>query len=106
MKHTVFTGVGTALITPFNHRGEILWEELEKLVELQISGGADAIIACGTTGEAATMSSEEHLKVIAFIIEKVKGRVPVIAGTGSNGPFPGGEGPGRRRSAAGDAVLQ
>lgn len=84
MKHTIFTGVGTALITPFNHRGEVLWDELEKLVELQISGGADAIIACGTTGEAATMSTEEHLKVIAFIIEKVKGRVPVIAGTGSN----------------------
>lgn len=84
MKHTVFTGVGTALITPFNCRGEVLWDELERLVELQISGGADAIIACGTTGEAATMSSEEHLKVIAFIIEKVKGRVPVIAGTGSN----------------------
>lgn len=84
MKHTVFTGVGTALVTPFDSRGEVLWEELEKLVELQISGGADAIIACGTTGEAATMSSEEHLKVIAFIIERVKGRVPVIAGTGSN----------------------
>lgn len=84
MKHTIFTGVGTALITPFDQRGEILWEELEKLVEMQISGGADAIIACGTTGEAATMSTEEHLKVIAFIIEKVHGRIPVIAGTGSN----------------------
>ena len=68
MKHTVFTGVGTALVTPFDSRGEVLWEELEKLIELQISGGADAIIACGTTGEAATMSSEEHLKVIAFTI--------------------------------------
>ena len=72
MKLTVFTGVGTALVTPFDSRGEVLWEELEKLIELQISGGADAIIACGTTGEAATMSSEEHLKVIAFIIERVK----------------------------------
>ncbi len=84
MKNTVFSGVGTALITPFNCRGEILWEELEKLVELQIAGGVDAIIACGTTGEAATMSGEEHLKTIAFIVEKAKGRVPVIAGTGSN----------------------
>lgn len=84
MKHTVFTGVGTALITPFDQRGEILWDELEKLVELQIAGGTDAIIACGTTGEAATMSTEDHLKVIAFIIEKAKGRLPIIAGTGSN----------------------
>lgn len=84
MKHTLFTGVGTALVTPFDQRGEILWDELEKLVEMQITGGADAIIACGTTGEAATMTSEEHLKTIAFIVEKAKGRVPIIAGTGSN----------------------
>ncbi len=84
MKHTVFTGVGTALVTPFNHCGEVAWDELEKLIELQISGRVDAIIACGTTGEAATMNTEEHLKVTSFIIEKVKGRVPVIAGTGSN----------------------
>lgn len=84
MKNTIFTGVGTALITPFDRRGEIIWDELEKLVELQVTGGADAIIACGTTGEAATMSGEEHLKTIAFIVEKVKGRIPVIAGTGSN----------------------
>lgn len=84
MKKTIFTGVGTALITPFDQRGEILWDELDKLVEQQISGGADAIIACGTTGEAATMSSEEHLKTIGFIVERTKGRVPVIAGTGSN----------------------
>lgn len=84
MKHTIFTGVGTALATPFDQQGEILWDELEKLVEMQVTGGADAIIACGTTGEAATMSAEEHLKTIAFILEKTKGRIPVIAGTGSN----------------------
>lgn len=84
MKNTIFTGVGTALVTPFNQHGEIAWEELEKLVEMQIAGGTDAIIACGTTGEAATMSSQEHLKTVAFIVEKVKGRIPVIAGTGSN----------------------
>lgn len=84
MKNTIFTGVGTALATPFDQRGEIAWDELEKLVEMQVSGGADAVIACGTTGEAATMSSEEHLKTIAFIVEKVKGRIPIIAGTGSN----------------------
>lgn len=84
MKNTIFTGVGTALVTPFGRHGEIAWDELEKLVEMQIAGGTDAIIACGTTGEAATMSSEEHLRTIAFIVKKVKGRIPVIAGTGSN----------------------
>lgn len=84
MKELLFTGAGTALITPFDSQGNILWEELEQLVEFQIDNGIDAIIACGTTGEAATMTAEEHLETIRFIIEKVKGRVPVIAGTGSN----------------------
>ncbi len=84
MKNTIFTGVGTALVTPFDHCGEILWEELDRLVESQLAGGTDAIIACGTTGEAATMSSAEHLRTIEFIVERVRGRVPVIAGTGSN----------------------
>ena len=84
MKKLLFTGAGTALVTPFDQNGNILWEELEQLVEFQIENGIDAIIACGTTGEAATMTAEEHLKTIAFITEKVRGRVPVIAGTGSN----------------------
>ena len=83
-KDMIFTGAGTALVTPFTPAGEIAWEELEKLVEFQLEGGIDAIIACGTTGEAATMTAEEHLKVVDFIIKKVNGRVPVIAGTGSN----------------------
>ena len=84
MKQVLFTGAATALVTPFDQNGAIAWEELERLVELQIAGGIDAIVACGTTGEAATMTTEEHTQVIRFIIEKVKGRVPVIAGTGSN----------------------
>ncbi len=84
MKEILFTGAGTALITPFDKDGNIVWDELEKLVEFQIENGIDAIIACGTTGEAATMTAEEHLKTIGFIIEKAKGRVPIIAGTGSN----------------------
>ena len=83
-KDMIFTGAGTALVTPFTPAGEIAWEELEKLVEFQLEGGIDAIIACGTTGEAATMTAEEHLQVVDFIIKKVNGRVPVIAGTGSN----------------------
>ena len=84
MKELVFTGAATALVTPFDQKGQISWEELERLVEFQIEGGIDAIVACGTTGEAATMTTEEHTQVIKFIIEKVSGRVPVIAGTGSN----------------------
>ena len=83
-KDMIFTGAGTALVTPFTPAGEIAWEELEKLVEFQLEGGIDAIIACGTTGEAATMTAEEHLQVVDFIIKRVNGRVPVIAGTGSN----------------------
>lgn len=84
MKELLFSGAGTALITPFDKEGNILWEELEQLVEFQIENGIDSIIACGTTGEAATMTAEEHLRTIEFIIQKVHGRVPVIAGTGSN----------------------
>lgn len=84
MKQLLFTGAGTALVTPFTETGDIAWGELEKLVEMQIAGGIDAIIACGTTGEAATMTAEEHLRTVGFIIERVHGRVPVIAGTGSN----------------------
>ena len=76
MKQVLFTGAATALVTPFDQNGAIAWEELERLVELQIAGGIDAIVACGTTGEAATMTTEEHTQVIRFIIE--------IAGTGSN----------------------
>lgn len=84
MKQTIFTGAATALVTPFDSQGNISWEELERLVEMQVNGGIDAIVACGTTGEAATMTTEEHTQVIKFIIDKVNGRVPVIAGTGSN----------------------
>lgn len=84
MKHLIFSGAATALATPFDQQGNVSWDELEQLVEFQVEGGIDAIVACGTTGEAATMTTEEHTQVIKFIIEKVKGRVPVIAGTGSN----------------------
>lgn len=80
----VFEGAGVALITPFKENGEVNYEKLEELVEEQIAGGTDAIIACGTTGEASTMSHEEHLDVIRFVCEKVKGRLPVVAGTGFN----------------------
>ena len=84
MKQVIFTGAATALVTPFDKNGDISWGEIERLVEFQIEGGIDAIVACGTTGEAATMTTEDHIKVIQFIIDRAKGRVPVIAGTGSN----------------------
>lgn len=80
----LFRGAGVALVTPFHADGSVDYEKLAELVEEQIAGGTDAIIACGTTGEAATMSEEEHMDVIRFIIKAVNHRIPVIAGTGSN----------------------
>mgnify|MGYP004527734971 CR=1 FL=1 len=80
----IFEGAGVALVTPFTESGEVNYEKLEALLEEQIAGGTDAIIACGTTGESATMSYEEHLDVIRFTCKVVNKRIPVIAGTGSN----------------------
>ena len=77
----IFEGAGVALITPFKENGEVNFEKLEELVEEQIAGGTDAIIACGTTGESSTMTHEEDDEVIR---KKVNHRIPVIAGTGSN----------------------
>ena len=79
----LFTGCGTALITPFKN-GEVDYEALDRLVEDQIAHGVSALIAAGTTGEPSTMSWEEHLAVIRRVVEKADHRVPVIAGTGSN----------------------
>ena len=80
---SIFTGCGTALITPFKN-GEIDFPALDNLVESQIAAGIDALIAAGTTGEPATMTWEEHLAVIRRVVDVTHGRVPVIAGTGSN----------------------
>ncbi len=80
----IFEGAGVALITPFKDNGEVNYEKLEEIVEEQIAGGTDAIIACGTTGEASTMTHEEHLEVIRYVCQVTKKRIPVIAGTGSN----------------------
>ncbi|MBQ9122948.1 MAG: 4-hydroxy-tetrahydrodipicolinate synthase [Lachnospiraceae bacterium] len=81
---SVFTGAGVAIVTPMKANGEVNYEKFAELIEFQINGGSDAIIVCGTTGEASTLSHEEHLDVVKYCIEKVAGRVPVIAGTGSN----------------------
>ena len=80
----LFEGAGVALVTPFKENGELNYEKLEEIVEEQIAGGTDAIIACGTTGEASTMTHEEHLDVIEYICRVTKKRIPVVAGTGSN----------------------
>lgn len=82
-KKTIFTGAGTALITPFNEEG-VNFEALGNIIDFQIDNSIDALIICGTTGEAATMPDREHLSVIEYAVKRVNGRVPVIAGTGSN----------------------
>ena len=81
---SVFTGAGVAIITPMTESGEVNYPKLEELLNYQIENGTDAIIICGTTGESSTLTHEEHLEAIRFTIEKVAGRIPVIAGTGSN----------------------
>lgn len=83
MRKPVFIGSGVAIITPFNERG-IDFAKLEELLEYHIKEGTDAIVICGTTGEASTMPDDEHKSAIKFAVEKVNGRIPVIAGTGSN----------------------
>ena len=83
MKKTVFTGAATAIITPFKDN-KIDYESFEKLINWQIGEGIDAIVVCGTTGEASTLTDEEHRDAIKFCVDTVAGRVPVIAGTGSN----------------------
>ncbi|RHV46172.1 4-hydroxy-tetrahydrodipicolinate synthase [Lachnospiraceae bacterium OM04-12BH] len=80
----VFTGAGVAIVTPFKDNGEVDYEKFAEMVEYQIENGTDAIIVCGTTGESSTLTHEEHLDVIRYCVEKVNGRIPVIAGTGSN----------------------
>lgn len=80
----IFEGAGVALVTPFKENGEVNYSKLEELVEEQIAGGTDAIIACGTTGESSTMTHEEHLDVIEYVCQVTKKRIPVVAGTGSN----------------------
>src|SRR5213076_2017556 len=79
----MLTGAMTALVTPFRG-GEVDTRALEALVEAQIAGGIDALVPCGSTGEAATLTHEEHLAVVRAVVRAARGRLPVIAGTGSN----------------------
>ena len=80
----MFIGSGVAIVTPFNSNGSVNFESLEKLLEFQIKNSTDAIIICGSTGEAATLTEDERFEVIKFTVDTVKQRIPVIAGTGSN----------------------
>lgn len=80
----IFKGSAVALITPFNEDGTVNYEKLGELVEFHIENSTDAIVVCGTTGEASTLEDEEHLSVIKYVIDKVNKRIPVIAGTGGN----------------------
>ncbi|MCL1822871.1 MAG: 4-hydroxy-tetrahydrodipicolinate synthase [Oscillospiraceae bacterium] len=84
MPNPIYTGSGVAIITPMNADGSINYPLFETLIERQIKGGTNALIVCGTTGEASTMTDEEHIEVIRFAAEKTAKRIPVIAGTGSN----------------------
>ena len=83
MKTPIFEGMASAIITPLNEKG-IDYELFAKLIEWQIAEGIDGLVVCGTTGEGSTLTDEEHKEAIKFCVEKVAGRVPVIAGTGSN----------------------
>lgn len=80
----IFEGAGVALVTPMNADGTVNYSKLSEILEYQIANGTDAIIICGTTGEASTLTDEEHLECIRYACEVVNGRIPVIAGTGSN----------------------
>ena len=80
----VFTGAGVAIVTPMHEDGTVNYEKLDELLNEQIEYGTDAIVICGTTGESSTLTHGEHLKTIKFAVDQVHGRLPVIAGTGSN----------------------
>lgn len=104
MQSIQFKGSGVALVTPFKNN-EVDFETLERLIEFHLQNGTAAIISCGTTGEPSTMSAKEQDSVIAFTIEKVNGRIPVIAGTGGNNTQGVIEAAGRAKSLGADGQL-
>ncbi len=83
----IFTGAGVALVTPFKADGSVNYDMLDELIDFHCNNGTDSIIICGTTGEASTLSEEEHMECIKFTVKQAKGRIPVIAGTGSNATY-------------------
>jgi len=84
MKKTLFVGAGVAIVTPFNDNGSVNYDALANMLDYQIENSTDSIIICGTTGEASTLTDEEQISVVKFTVDKVNGRIPVIAGAGSN----------------------
>lgn len=80
----IFTGAGVAIVTPFNEKNEVNFEKLQEIIDYQIDNGTDSIIICGTTGESSTLTHEEHIETMKAAVDFTKGRIPVIAGTGSN----------------------
>ncbi len=84
MKKCIFEGCATAIVTPMNPDGSVNEQKFKEIVEQQIKGGIDALVVCGTTGESAVLNHEEHIKVIELAVQQNAGRVPIIAGTGSN----------------------
>ena len=84
MKDPIFKGIGTALVTPMTEAGQVDYAAVERLVDYQLRGGIDALIVCATTGEAPTLQDDEHIEVIRRVAQQVAGKIPVIAGTGSN----------------------
>jgi 4-hydroxy-tetrahydrodipicolinate synthase len=103
---TIFEGAGVAIVTPFHTNGDINFGKLEELIDFQLANSTDAIIICGTTGEASTMCDEEHLECIKVAVDRVNGRVPVIAGTGSNDTRHGIELTKKAKALGADASLQ
>lgn len=102
----IFEGAGVALVTPFLEDGTINFEKLEEYVDFQIENQTDAIIVCGTTGEASTMTDDEHIECIKVVTDRVAGRIPVIAGTGSNDTRHGINLTKRAKALGVDATLQ
>lgn len=84
MKNTIFTGAAVAIVTPMHTDGTVDLDKLGRFIDFQIQGGTDAIVICATTGESSTLTHEEHIEAIRYAVQKTAGRVPVIAGTGSN----------------------
>lgn len=101
----LFKGLGTALVTPFEEDGSVDFASLEKLVDNQLKGGVDALIVCGTTGEPPTLTDSEKSQVVRFVAKQVNGRIPVIAGTGSNCTATAAENSRRAEDMGADGVL-
>ncbi len=104
MKNTVFTGAGTAIITPFTENG-VDWETFGRLIDYQLAEGINAIVAAGTTGEGSTLTAKEHEEVISFTVRRVNGKIPVIAGAGSNDTAKAIEATKTACAAGADAIL-